>query len=130
MSAADAMSFYPDLNKPFDTYTDASKHQLGAAIIQDGKPIAYQSKKLTDSQQHYNTMEKELLAIVMCVKEYHDILYGGHLNGFTNHENLIFYTLSLPCVMWWKLFLQDYDINLHYVLGKTNVLSDAFSRPP
>ena len=55
MVAADAMSYYPDLNKPFEIYTDKSEYQMGAAIIQDGHPIAYWLKKLTDLQQGYNT---------------------------------------------------------------------------
>ena len=83
MIAADAMAYYPDLNKPFEIYTDASDYQMGAAIIQDGHPIAYWSKKLTDSQRGYNTTEKELLAVVMCVREYHDILYGNTLRMIT-----------------------------------------------
>jgi RNase H-like domain found in reverse transcriptase len=32
---------YPDFNKPFHIYTDASNHQLGAVVIQDKKPIAF-----------------------------------------------------------------------------------------
>ena len=126
MIAADAMSYYPDLNKPFDIYTDAINYQMGAAIIQDGHPIAYWSKKLTDSQRGYNTPEKELLVVVMCMKEYQDILYGGVINVYTDHKNLTFHTLSAPRVMCWKLFLKQYDINLTYVPGKTNVLADCF----
>ena len=130
MIAADAMAYYPDLNKPFEIYTDGSDCQMGAAIIQDGHPIAYWSKKLTDSQRGYNTTEKELLAVVMCVRKYHDILYGGVINVYTDHKNLTFNTLSAPRVMRWKLFLKQYDINLTYVPGKTNVLADCFLRLP
>ena len=39
--AADCINAYPDYNKPFDIYTNASNYQLAAAIIQDKRPIAY-----------------------------------------------------------------------------------------
>ena len=66
----------------------------------------------------------------MCMKEYHDILYGGVINVYTDHKNFTFHTLSAPRVMRWKFFLQQYDINLTFVPGKNNVLADCFSRLP
>ena len=47
-----ALLAYPDFNKPFEVYTDASKYQLGAVIIQDDKPIAFYSHKLSDAQRN------------------------------------------------------------------------------
>ena len=87
---ANAINHYADPYKPFDIYTDSSDYQMGAAIMQDGKCIAYWSRSLSDAQKNYNTMEKELLATVTCIKEYHNMLYGAVLNVYTDHKNLIF----------------------------------------
>ena len=64
------------------------------------------------------------------MQEYHYILYGGVISVYTEHKNLTFNTLSAPRVMRWKMFLEQYDINLAYVPVKTNVLADCFSRLP
>ena len=66
----------------------------------------------------------------MCMKEYHDILYGGVTNVCNNHKNLTFHTLSAPRVMHWKFFLEQYEINLTYIPGKNNVIADLCSRLP
>ena len=38
---ASSLYMYADFNKHFDVHTDASDHQLGAVIIQKGKPISF-----------------------------------------------------------------------------------------
>lgn len=68
--ASDCINAYPDYNKHFHIYTDASDYQLGTAIIQERRPIAYWSKTLTSTQHNYTTTKKELLAIVLFLKEY------------------------------------------------------------
>ena len=50
---------YPDFNKIFEIHTDASKSQLGAVISQEGKPIAFYSRKLSSAQVNYTTTEQE-----------------------------------------------------------------------
>jgi hypothetical protein len=68
--AADALATYPDHNKQFNVYNDASDYQLGACIIQEVRPVAYFLCTLTKSQQNYSTMEKEMLSTVATLKEF------------------------------------------------------------
>jgi hypothetical protein len=70
LMAADALAAYLDHNKRFNMYTDASDFQLGTCIIQEERPVAYFSCKLTKSQQNYNTMAKEMLSIVATLEEF------------------------------------------------------------
>ena len=62
--AADALLVFPEHSLTFDVKTDASKYQLGSAIKQQGRPMAYYSRKLNSAQCNYITIEKELLFIV------------------------------------------------------------------
>ncbi len=84
----DVMLTHPDFSKAFDIHTDASKYQLGAAILQGGRPMAFYSRKLTSAQQNYTTTEKELLAIVETFKEFLNILMGERIVVYTDHKNL------------------------------------------
>jgi len=55
---------YYDPTIPVSLEVDASQKGLGAALIQQGKPVAYSSKTLTECQSRYSNIEREMLAIV------------------------------------------------------------------
>ena len=47
IAARDTLLLYTDFNERFDIHTNASSFKLGAVISQNGKPIAFYSRKLT-----------------------------------------------------------------------------------
>jgi hypothetical protein len=75
--AKETVSAYPDLSKPFETYTKASSMQLGAVITQDNRPIALFSRKLSQMQHKYSVTKIELLATVETLKEFKGICGGN-----------------------------------------------------
>ena len=67
---------YPDFNKRFEMYIDASDFQLGAVIIQEGEVIYFYEIKLTKLQKSYAVLKKELLIPVGTLKEFRTISLG------------------------------------------------------
>ena len=110
--AKETMLTYPDFNKPFVIHTDASKVQLGACISQDGKPIAFYSRKLNPAQTRYTTTERELLSIVETFKEFRTILLGQQIIVYTDHQNLTYKTFNSDRVLRWRLFLEEFSSDL------------------
>ena len=126
--ARETLLYYPNFNKPFEIHTDASLHQLGSVISQDGHPIAFYSRKLRDGQHNYTTTERELLAIVETLKEFRTILLGQQLKIYTDHKNLTFSNFNTERVMRWRMVLEEYSPELVYIKGPDNLVADALSR--
>ncbi|PKI50762.1 hypothetical protein CRG98_028904, partial [Punica granatum] len=53
----------PCYEKSFEVETDASDFAIGRVLMQDGHPIAFESRKLSDVEQRYTVQEKEMTAV-------------------------------------------------------------------
>ena len=119
---------FPNYSKKFTVYTDASKTQLGGVILQDNRPLAFYSRKLTSTQRRYTNSERELLSIVETLKEYKYMLLGQEIELFTDHKNLTYDTPTTDRVTRWRLLIEEYAPDIKYIKGCNNIVADALSR--
>ena len=128
MLSKEAILAYPDFLKPFDLYTDASDVQLGATLVQEGKPIGFYTRKLNGAQINYTVGEKELLGIVEGFKAFEGILQGTHVTVHTDHLNLLYKNLPSQRMVQWQLLLEEFHPTFKHVAGADNDAADALSR--
>ncbi len=127
--AREVVLAYPDYSKVFMIYTDASSKQLGAAITQENRLIAFFRWKLTTMQRKYSVTKIELLAIVKILKEFKGMLWGQSIKVYTDHANLIKDALSMTLdhVYQWRLLLEEYRPKTVYIKGIYNTIVDRIS---
>jgi len=123
----------PDFNKPFEVICDASVEGIGAVLVQEGRPIAYESRKLQPAEVRYTTGEQELLAVVHALKTWRCYLEGPEFTVLTDHNPLVHLNtqpnLSRRQARWME-YLQRFRFNWLYKPGKDNAAADALSRYP
>ena len=79
---------YDDQSKELTLQVNASDTGLGATLIQEGHPIAYTSRALSDAETRYVQIEKELLAVVFGLEKFHLYTYGRQVNVQSDHKPL------------------------------------------
>lgn len=126
----------PDFSKPFEVVTDASGRQgggaLGAVLMQEGRVVAFESRRLTGAELNYTTQEQECLGVVHALKIWRCYLEGVKFTVVTdNNPNT--YLATQPLLnrrqARWSEFLQQFDFQWVYRPGRVNV-ADPLSRIP
>ena len=113
--------------------SDASQSGLGAALLQNGQPIAYASRALTPAETRYAQIEKELLAIVFACERFDTYIYGRDVVTVeTDHKRLeaiICKPLNSASQRLQRMLLrlQRYNLKIKYKKGEM-FLADTLSR--
>ena len=75
----------PDFSKPFEVVADASKYASGGVLLQEGQPIAFDSRKFNKAELNYTVSEQEMLASVRAVQTWRCYLEGSKFTLVTDH---------------------------------------------
>ncbi|QRW22406.1 Retrotransposable element Tf2 protein [Rhizoctonia solani] len=123
---------------PYYLETDASGVAMGAILSQQGPdnrlhPIAYMSKLFSGAEANYDTHNKELLAIIKALEEWRIFLEATDkpVQVFTDHRNLEYWMQARTFNQQharWRVFLSDFNFEIHYCPGKQSGKPDALSR--
>ena len=124
---------YFDPGKETVLQVDASLSGLGATLLQEGKPISFVSKALTDTEKRYANIEREMLAVVFACERYRTYVYGKPFTVHSDHKPLEMIHLKNLCaapprLQRMLLRLQGYDVTIRYKPGREMLLADAMSR--
>ena len=110
----------PKFNRPFTLETDACDYAVGAILSQTDdeeclRPVSYFSKSLKAVQRQYSTSEKELLAIVLAVENFHHYLFGHQIKIFFDYQPLIWINKTEKLssrLNRWKIRLENHDFEV------------------
>ncbi len=111
----------PDFTKTFIMECDASGNGIGVVLIQEERPIAFESRLIKGKYLHKAIYEKEMLAILHALKKWQPYLMRSHFKVKIDHDSLKYFLeqrLSSKEQQKWSTKMLDYDFEIIYKKGK------------
>jgi hypothetical protein len=118
----------PDFTRTFVLQCNAFAKGTGVVLMQDGKPLAFTSKQISERHLCQSIYEKEMLSIMHVVDLWRPYLLGQRFQIKTDHQSLKYFLehrISSPKQQKWVTKLFGYDYEIIYNKGKENVVVDG-----
>ncbi|KAK7504021.1 hypothetical protein BaRGS_00004753 [Batillaria attramentaria] len=127
---------HPIPDAPTSLTVDASNSAIGAQLEQkQGQhwvPLAFFSRKLSDTEKKYSAFDRELLAAYSAIKHFRHFLEGRSFTLYTDHKPLVSalknQTERSPRQTRHLSYIAEFTTDIQYITGKFNVVADALSR--
>jgi len=81
----------PDFDKDFEIHYDAFDFAIGGVLVQEGRPVAFESKKLSEMERRWPTHEKEMWAVIHCLKTWGYYISSKDVVVWTNNVTLKYF---------------------------------------
>ena len=102
--------------------------------MQNGQPICYASRALTDNETRYAQIQKELLAIVWSCHKFDKYINGCDVVHVDCHHEPLQAVFKKPMhqspkhLQRMRMALQNYSLDIRYKKGHLMFIADALSR--
>jgi hypothetical protein len=120
-----------DFDKDFEIHSDASNFMIGRVLVQNGRPVAFESKKLNETKRRWLIHEKEMWAVIHCLKTWGHYIGSKDVVVWTDNVTLKYFAiqpkLSSKQVRWQDT-LTLFNVDIRHKPGMENVMPDALSR--
>jgi hypothetical protein len=120
-----------DFYKPVIIECDTSGFGIGTILMQNGHRIAFESKKLNQTECLQSTYNKEMLAIMHALTKWCQYLLGSKFLIHTDHSSVQYLlqqkTLSTEQQKWIEK-IPMFDMEILHKRRKDNIMVDALSR--
>ena len=118
---------------PIEIQTDASQKGIGGCLLQAGRPVAFCSRSLTETECKWAQIEKEYLAISFSLQKFHHFIYGRKILVKSDHKPLVSINKKDICkissrLQRLKLKMLKYNYKIEYLPGKYMYIADLLSR--
>ena len=123
----------PNFTHPFVLECDASGVGIGAVLMQQKHPIAYESREISSLERLYPIYDKEMFAIKHALEKFRHYLVGGRFVVKTDQNSLRHFLGKNDLnerKHKWVSKVKAYDFDIEYIKGKNNVVANALSKTP